>query len=209
MPEQTAKDNSEKTGAPPELPLAKTLLEIGPLVVFFIANSQAGIFWGTGIFMVATAVALAVSRTMFGRLPIMPLVSGFFVLTFGGLTLLLQDELFIKLKPTIVNLLFASALFGGLYFNYPIFKVLFGEVFNLRDQGWRILTFRWATFFVFLAILNEIVWRSFSTSFWISFKAWGIIPITLVFAVCQIGLLKRYEDGISASAPEGARPVEK
>lgn len=209
MPEHAAKQAAEKTSAPPELPLAKTLLEIGPLVVFFIANSQAGIFWGTAIFMVATAVALAVSRTMFGRLPIMPLVSGFFVLAFGGLTLILQDELFIKLKPTIVNLLFATALFGGLYFNYPIFKVLFGEVFSLRDQGWRILTFRWATFFLFLAALNEIVWRSFSTSFWISFKAWGIIPITMIFAVCQIGVLKRYEDAHSSGAADGVHPVEK
>jgi len=174
--------------------LFKLALEAGPLVVFFLANSYKGIFWGTGVFMVATAAALVTSRLLFGRIPVMPLVSGVFVLVFGGLTLLLQDDLFIKMKPTIVNGLFAGILFGGLALGQPLFKVLFGEVFQLREPGWRILTFRWACFFVCLALLNEIVWRSFSTDFWVSFKVFGIMPLTLAFALAQVGLLKRYEE---------------
>jgi len=172
--------------------LLKLLLEMGPLGVFFLVNAYKGIFWGTGAFMLATAVALTTSRALLGRVPIMPLVSGVFVLVFGGLTLLLQDELFIKMKPTIVNTLFASILFGGLWFGHSLLKVLFGEVFRLREPGWRVLTFRWACFFVALALLNEVVWRSFSTDFWVAFKAFGIMPLTLAFALSQIGLLKRY-----------------
>lgn len=173
--------------------LAKMLLELGPLVVFFTANSYRGIFWGTGAFMVATVVALVASKLMVGRIPIMPLVSGFFVVVFGTLTLLLQDELFIKMKPTIVNTLFAMILLGGLACGQAFLKYLFGEVFRLTEEGWRKLTFRWAIFFVVLAVLNEIVWRSFSTEFWISFKIWGIMPLTMAFAIAQIGILKRYE----------------
>jgi intracellular septation protein len=173
--------------------LLKMLLEIGPIVVFFAANSYHGIFWGTGAFMVATLIALVASRTLMGRIPIMPLVSGVFVLVFGGLTLLLQDELFIKMKPTIVNSLFATLLFTGLYFNQSLLRYVFGEVFFLTETGWRILTQRWGLFFVLLALLNEIVWRTASTEFWISFKLWGIMPLTMVFAVSQLSLLKRYE----------------
>lgn len=173
--------------------LVKMAIELGPLVVFFIVNSRAGIFWGTGLFMVATVVALAVSRAMFGRIPTMPLVSGFFVVVFGSLTLLLQDELFIKLKPTIVNTLFAAILFGGLTRGVSLLKYLFGEVFSLDDAGWRILTFRWACFFVVLALLNEIVWRNFTTDAWVNFKVFAIMPITMVFAVFQVGLIKRHE----------------
>jgi intracellular septation protein len=174
--------------------LLKLLLEMGPLGIFFLTNSYRGIFWGTGAFMVATAIALTTSRALFGRVPIMPMVSGFFVLVFGSLTLLLQDELFIKMKPTIVNALFAGILFGGLLFGQSLLKVLFGEVFRLREPGWRLLTFRWACFFVGLALLNEVVWRSFSTDFWVSFKVFGIMPLTLAFALSQVGLLKRHAE---------------
>ena len=173
--------------------LVKMLLEIGPLVVFFLVNSYRGVFWGTGAFMVATVIALVASKLLVGRIPIMPLVSGFFVLVFGGLTLALQDDLFIKMKPTIVNSLFAAILFGGLFYGQALLKYLFGEVFRLTDAGWRVLTFRWACFFVLLALVNEIVWRSSSTEFWISFKIWGIMPLTMAFAIAQIGLLKRFE----------------
>jgi intracellular septation protein len=175
--------------------LMKMLLEVGPIVVFFTVNSYRGIFWGTGAFMVATLIALLASRTLMGRIPIMPLVSGVFVLVFGGLTLLLQDELFIKMKPTIVNSLFAAILFTGLIYNKSLLRYVFGEVFFLTDAGWRILTQRWGLFFVFLALLNEIVWRTSSTEFWISFKLWGIMPLTMLFAVSQLGLLKRHEAG--------------
>lgn len=173
--------------------IVKMLLELGPLVVFFTVNSYVGIFWGTAAFMVATVVALVAARVTSGRVPIMPLVSGVFVLLFGGLTLVLQDDLFIKMKPTIVNTLFAAILLGGLYFRVALLKHLFGEVFNLTEEGWRVLTLRWALFFVALAIINEIVWRSFTTDFWISFKIWGVMPLTMAFAIAQVGLLKRHE----------------
>jgi len=171
----------------------KLLVELGPLVVFFVGNARFGIFAGTGAFMVATLVALAVSRALLGRIPTMPLVSGVFVLVFGGLTLWLQDDQFIKLKPTIVNGLFAAILFGGLAAGKSLLKVVFDDVFRLTEDGWRQLTLRWALFFVFLAVLNEIVWRSSSTDFWVSFKVFGIMPITMVFAIAQVGLLKRHE----------------
>lgn len=171
----------------------KLLVELGPLVVFFIGNSRYGIFAGTGAFMVATLIALAVSRPLLGRIPTMPLVSGFFVIVFGGLTLWLQDDQFIKLKPTIVNGLFAAILFGGLAAGKSLLKIVFGDVFRLTEEGWRQLTFRWGVFFLLLAIVNEIVWRWFSTDFWVSFKVFGIMPITMAFAVAQVGLLKRHE----------------
>jgi intracellular septation protein len=173
-------------------PFLKLLVEIGPLVVFFIVNGRAGIFYGTGAFMAATVVALAASHVLFGRIPAMPLVSGLFIVVFGGLTLWLQDELFIKMKPTIVNALFAAALFGGLALDKPLFKYLFGDVFKLTDEGWRRLTLRWAVFFLALAALNEIVWRSFSTDVWVSFKLFAVMPLTFAFALAQIGLLKRF-----------------
>jgi intracellular septation protein len=174
--------------------LAKLGLEVGPLVVFFVTNGFAGIFWGTGAFMVATIVALIASRALLGRIPVMPLVSGVFVLVFGSLTLLLNDSLFIKMKPTIVNALFATILLGALAFQKVLLKNVMGDVFRLTRQGWVLLTYRWALFFVSLAVLNEFIWRTFSESFWISFKIWGMIPLTMLFAVAQLGLLKRHEE---------------
>jgi intracellular septation protein len=192
------------TSAHPEerAPILKLLVELGPLVVFFLVNSQAGrfiedpkraIFWGTGAFMIATVVALVASRALFGRVPMMPLISGFFVVVFGGLTLLLNDDLFIKMKPTIVNLVFAGILLGGLAFGQALLRHLFDQVFRLTETGWRKLTLRWSLFFVFLAVLNEVIWRNFSTDFWVAFKVFGIMPLTIVFAVLQLGLIKRHE----------------
>ncbi len=175
--------------------LLKLAVEVGPLAVFFIINWRTqDIYWATGAFMAATAVSLVASRVLFGRIPVMPLVTGVFVMVFGGLTLWLQDDLFIKMKPTFVNTLFAGTLFVGLMLNQSFLKILFGEVFHLTGEGWRKLTFRWACFFVFLAVLNEIVWRSFSTDTWVSFKVFGIMPLTMAFAVAQVGLLKQYEE---------------
>ncbi len=173
--------------------IVKFLVELGPLVVFFLVNSQAGIFVGTAWFMVATAISLSVSRVVLGRIPVMPLISGVCILFFGGLTLWLQDSTFIKIKPTIVNLLFASVLFSGLAFGQSLLKYVFGETFSLTEEGWRVLTIRWGLFFLFLAALNEIVWRNFSEDFWVSFKLWGLMPITMVFAMSQVSLLQRYE----------------
>jgi intracellular septation protein len=171
----------------------KLLLELGPLLVFFVMNAQVGIYYGTGCFVGATVVALIASKLLHGRIPTMPLVSGFFVVVFGGLTLWLHDDLFIKMKPTIVNALFAVALFGGLATGQSWLKYLFGDAFRLTEVGWRKLTFRWACFFVVLAVINEIVWRNSTTEFWISFKLLGIMPLTMIFALSQIGLLKKFE----------------
>ena len=179
-------------------PVLKLALELGPLVVFFVANSRGGLFVGTGAFMAATVIALAVSWALTRRIPIMPLVSGAVVLVFGGLTLALQDELFIKLKPTIVNLLFAGALFGGVAFGKPLLAIVFDQAFDLTHEGWMKLSTRWAWFFVFLAALNEVVWRTQTTDFWVAFKVWGIMPITMIFALAQAPLLQRYSAGAAA-----------
>lgn len=171
-------------------------LELAPLVLFFIANGKFGIYYGTGVFIVATAIALPCYRWLEGRWPIMPLVGGFFVLVFGGLTIWLQDETFIKLKPTIVNCLFGVILGGGLLlFQRPLLKPLFGAAFRLTDEGWRKLTFRWALFFFVLAGVNEVFRYGFSTDTWIASKMFVSFPLTLVFAFLQVPLLKRHWDG--------------
>jgi intracellular septation protein len=173
--------------------LRKMLVELAPLAVFFTINFLTkNIILATSVFMVATIAALVTSRMLFGQVPIMPLVSGVLVLLFGGLTVWYDNPLFIKLKPTIVNLIFASVLFGGLLFGKSLLRYPFGEVFKLTDEGWRLLTIRWAIFFVVLAVLNEIVWRNYSESFWAGFKLMGVMPLTAVFGIAQLGLLKRY-----------------
>jgi intracellular septation protein len=175
------------------LQLLKLAVELGPLLIFFFVNSRAGIYYGTGTFIAATLVALILSRVWFGKIAVMPLVSAFFVVVFGGLTLWLHDDTFIKLKPTIVNSIFATILFGGLVFGHSLLRYLFGDVFRLTDEGWRLLTVRWACFFVVLALLNEIVWRNFPTDTWVTFKVFGILPLSMIFGLAQVGLLKRYE----------------
>jgi intracellular septation protein len=174
-------------------PIAKLALELGPLVLFFLANQRAGIFTATALFLAATLIALAIHYALVRKLPIMPLVSGVVVVVFGGLTLALQDELFIKLKPTIVNTLFGVVLLGGLFFGKSLLALVLDSVLDLTEEGWRKLTFRWALFFFALAILNEIVWRTQTTDFWVSFKVFGIMPLTLAFAFAQTPLLLKYE----------------
>ncbi len=171
----------------------KLILEIGPLVVFFLSNSWYGIQFATKTFMAATIISLVLSRWLLGKIAVLPLVTAVFVMIFGGLTVWLEDDLFIKLKPTIVNLFFGAILFGGLLFGKSILKYVFADAFHLTDTGWRILTQRWGFFFILLATLNEIVWRNFSTDSWVAFKTFGIMPLTMVFAVSQIGLIKRHE----------------
>lgn len=173
--------------------ITKLVVELGPLVVFFVANSQAGIITGTAWFMAATAVALTASKLLLGKVPVMPLISGVFILGFGGMTVFLQDSFFIKIKPTIVNLMFSGILFTGLFFGQSLLKYVLGEAFSLTDEGWKILTVRWGLFFLFLAGLNEVVWRNFSEDFWVSFKLWGLMPLTMIFAMAQVGLLQKYE----------------
>jgi len=174
-------------------PGLKLALDIGPLILFFAANARFGIYAATAAFMVAVVVALGVSYVLTRHLPVMPMVTAFIVLVFGGLTLVLHDELFIKVKPTIIYVLFGSVLLGGLAFRKPLLGMVFDSVFNLTEEGWRKLTVRWALFFFVLAVLNEIVWRTQTTDFWVSFKLFGVVPLTLLFGALQIRLLTKYE----------------
>jgi intracellular septation protein len=205
-------------------PLLKLALDLGPLMLFFLANAKpalfaplltpvlpdsvingarAGIFTATAVFMIAVLVALAISYAMTRHLPIMALVTAIIVLLFGGLTLALHDELFIKVKPTIIYVLFGGVLIGGVVFNKPLLGIVFDQMFHLTDEGWRKLTIRWALFFFGLALLNEIIWRTQSTDLWVTFKAFGVLPLTFVFAACQYPLLQRYE------APPAPDQLEK
>lgn len=173
-------------------PTLKLVLDIGPLVLFFAANAKFGIYAATGAFMVAVLVALAVSYTLTRHVAVMPVVTAVVVLIFGGLTLILHDDLFIKLKPTIIYVLFGGALLVGLMLGKNLLGIVFDSVFHLTDEGWRRLTWRWTFFFFALAILNEIVWRTQSTDFWVSFKLFGVVPLTFVFAALQYPLLVKY-----------------
>jgi intracellular septation protein len=204
----------DPNAAKPQLnPVLKLVLDLGPLVLFFLANSRpalflpfvspilpadiasgerVGIFVATAVFMVAIVLALAVSYALTRHLPVMPLLTAVIVLVFGSLTLVLHDELFIKLKPTIIYLLFGIVLLGGLAFGKSLLGVVFDSVFHLTAEGWRKLTLRWALFFFALAILNEIVWRTQTTDVWVSFKVFGVVPLTFLFGALQYPLLTKY-----------------
>jgi intracellular septation protein len=173
-------------------PILKLVLDIGPLVLFFAANSKFGIFAATGAFMVAVLIALAVSYVLTRHIAIMPVVTAVIVLVFGGMTLFLHDDLFIKLKPTIIYVLFGGTLLAGLALDKPFLSILFDQMFHLTDEGWRKLTWRWALFFLALAIANEIVWRNASTDFWVSFKLFGVVPLTFLFGALQMPLINKY-----------------
>lgn len=198
-------------------PLLKLSLELGPLLVFFFANTKGEwlaetfpvlnelgrpIFIATALFMAATAISLIISWLLTRTLPIMPLVSGIVVLVFGGLTLWLNNDTFIKMKPTIVNTLFGVVLLGGLFFGRSLLGYVFDSAFKLDAEGWRKLTFRWGLFFLFLAIVNEVVWRGANAMYlpdiqasddvWVAFKVWGIMPITLLFTFSQMPLIMRH-----------------
>ena len=175
----------------------RILVEWGPLIAFFIANARGGIFWGTGVFMAATVVALAVSWTLTRRLALVPLIGAVFVAVFGGLTLWLHNDTFIKVKVTLVNAMFGSILLIGLYFGKQFLKLVLGEALKMDDEGWRILTLRWGLFFFALAALNEVVWRSVGTDLWVNFKVFGILPLTLLFALSQAPLMSRHMIGES------------
>jgi intracellular septation protein len=205
---------SETMTEKPKLhPGVKLALDLGPLLVFFLANTRpalfapvlapflsaellngphAGIFTATAAFIPAVLIALAIGYALTRHLPVMPLVTAIIVVVFGGATLILQDELFIKLKPTIIYVLFGVVLLGGLAFDKPLLGMVFDSVFNLTPEGWRKLTVRWALFFLALAVLNEIVWRTQSTDTWVAFKVFGVVPLTFVFAAFQYPLLTRY-----------------
>ena len=194
-------------------PFVKLALDLGPLLLFFFANAKpalfepwlaplipaavqtgerAGIFVATAVFMVAILVALAVSYALTRHLPVMAMVTAVIVVVFGGLTLVLHDETFIKMKPTIIYVLFGVLLLGGLWFNKPLLQIVFDSVFDLTEEGWRKLTLRWAIFFLALAVLNEAIWRTQTTDFWVNFKVFGVVPITFIFAAFQFPLLQKY-----------------
>jgi intracellular septation protein len=194
-------------------PAFKLALDIGPLLLFFVANSRPtlflplfgpllpasvtsgehiGIFVATAVFMSAVVIALLISYALTRHLPVMPVITAVVVLVFGSLTLVLHDEQFIKLKPTIIYLLFGGVLLGGLAFRKPLLGTVFDSVFHLKEEGWRRLTLRWALFFFALAAINEVIWRTQSTDFWVSFKVFGVLPLTFVFAALQFPLMSRY-----------------
>ncbi len=174
-------------------PGLKFVLEMGPLVLFFLAYNRFGIFAGTGTLMVATVIALAVTYALTKHLPVMPVVTAAMVVIFGGATLLLHDATFVKMKATIVYLLFAAALLGGLLFGKALLSVAFDSVMNLTEEGWRKLTLRWGLFFVAMAAVNEIVWRTQTENFWVNFKVFGFVPLTILFALSQTPLMLKYE----------------
>ncbi len=173
-------------------PLLKLAFDLGPLVLFFFANSRYGIFVATGSFMVAVLAALAASYLLTRALPIMPVVTAIIVLVFGGLKLILHNALFIKIQPTILYALFGAVLLGGLFFGKSFLGIVFDSLFHLTDEGWRKLTLRWAIFFFVLAVLNEIVWRSTTTDIWVDFKVFGFLPLTFLFGALQYPLLRKY-----------------
>ena len=168
----------------------KPLCDFGPLLAFFAAYLLLGLFQATAVLIGTTVLALLLSYLIERRVPIMPLVTAVVVGIFGGLTLWLQDETFLKMKPTIVQAIFSLVLLGGLAVNKPLLKPLLGTAWQMDDAGWRKLTLRFALFFAVMAVLNEAVWRTQSTSFWVTFKVFGIMGLTLVFALSQAQLMQ-------------------
>ena len=198
-------------------PMLKLALEMGPLVIFFgtyawaKGDAAAGaadvtrIIYATVALMIATPVSLIASQILLKRIPVMPLVTGVFVLIFGGLTIYLRDPTFIKIKPTILYLLFAGALGGGLFFGKLLLKNLLGEALQMQDEGWRLLTQRWIGFFIVLAIMNEAVWRNFTETTWVAFKSFGVMPLTIAFMLAQLSLIMKYQTpDVSSGKPEAS-----
>ena len=173
--------------------ISKLFIDIGPLAVFFIFYSRSGLQASILPFMMATVVAVLFSYILEKKIPIMPTVGAFIILIFGGLTLYFNNDTFFKMKPTIINLLFAGILLVGNFLNKPLLKFLFSGALKLQDEGWNILSKRWVGFFISLAILNEIIWRTQSTDFWVTFKVFGILPLTFIFTIAQISIIKKFQ----------------
>ena len=171
----------------------KLLIDIGPLAVFFIFYTRSGLQASILPLMIATVIAVIFSYILEKKIPVMPTVGAGIVLIFGGLTIYFDNEVFIKMKPTIINLVFAVILYGGMLIRKPLLKILLGAALKLEEEGWRILTYRWIGFFIALAILNEIVWRTQSTDIWVNFKVFAILPITFIFTMTQFPLIKKYQ----------------
>ena len=182
--------------------LIKIIIDIGPLAVFFIFYKKSGLIDAIFPLMIATVIAVIISYILEKKIPIMPTLAAGIVLIFGGLTIFFDNKIFIFMKPTIINVLFAIILYVGIILEKPLLKYLLGATLKLKEEGWKILTQRWIAFFIALAILNEIVWRSIGSSIfgyevseeiWVSFKVFGILPITFLFTLSQFSLLKKYQ----------------
>ena len=171
----------------------KLLIDIGPLAVFFIFYTRGDLKTAILPFMIATIIAVPFSYILEKKIPIMPTVGAVIILIFGGLTIYFDNETFFKMKPTIINLLFAGILYGGIILNKSLLRYLLGAALKLQDKGWDILTKRWIGFFIALAILNEIIWRTQTTDIWVSFKVFGILPITFIFTLTQFSTIKKYQ----------------
>ena len=171
----------------------KLLIDIGPLIVFFVFYTRSDLQTAILPFMIATIIAVLFSYIMEKKIPIMPTVGAAIILIFGGLTIYFDNETFFKMKPTIINLLFAGILYGGIILNKSLLRYLLGAALKLQDEGWDLLTRRWIGFFIALAILNEIVWRTQTTDIWVNFKVFGILPITFIFTLTQFSIIKKYQ----------------
>jgi len=171
----------------------KLIIDIGPLAVFFIFYTRSDLQSAILPFMIATIIAVLFSYTLEKKIPVMPTVGGIIILVFGGLTIYFDNDVFFKMKPTIINLLFAGILYGGIVLKKPLLRYLLGAALKLQDEGWSILTKRWIGFFIALAILNEIIWRTQSTDIWVNFKVFGILPITFIFTITQFSVIKKYQ----------------
>ena len=172
----------------------KLFIDIGPLAVFFIYYKISGDLIDAILpLMLATIISVVISYILEKKIPIMPTLGAGIVVIFGGLTIIFDNKIFIFMKPTIINIIFAAILYGGIILKKPLLKYLLGSALKLEEQGWSILTQRWAAFFIALAVLNEIVWRTMSEEFWVSFKVFGILPITFIFTMTQFPLIKKYQ----------------
>tara|TARA_B100000378_G_scaffold265944_1_gene250846 strand:- start:124 stop:663 length:540 start_codon:yes stop_codon:yes gene_type:complete len=171
----------------------KLIIDIGPLAVFFIFYTRSDLQSAILPFMIATVIAVLFSYILEKKIPVMPTVGAIIILVFGGLTIYFDNDVFFKMKPTIINLLFAGILYGGIVLKKPLLRYLLGAALKLQDEGWSILTKRWIGFFIALAILNEIIWRTQSTDIWVNFKVFGILPITFIFTITQFSVIKKYQ----------------
>ena len=177
----------------------KPTVDYGPIIVFFVVyllssngKDNQQLLSATAAIMIATMIALIISLIVAKRVPMVPLITAGIVGVFGGLTLCFKEDTFIKMKPTIVEALFSLILFGGLIFKHSLLKFLLGSAWKMDDQGWHKLTLRFAFFFASMSILNEIVWRTQSTDFWVNFKVFGLMALTLIFAVTQAPLIQKH-----------------
>ena len=173
--------------------ISKLLIDIGPLAVFFIFYIRSDLRSAILPFMIATVISVLFSYIIEKKIPVMPTVGAIIILIFGGLTIYFDNDIFFKMKPTIINLLFAGILYGGVILNKPLLRYLLGAALKLQDEGWKILTKRWIGFFIALAILNEIIWRTQSTDIWVNFKVFGMLPLTFIFTLAQFTIIKKYQ----------------